>query len=82
MFLIPGAWNEDGKSPNIWDTFIHKNPEKIKNRDNADVACDSYHKYEEDIELLNSLGVNHYRFSISWARILPTGKYEIISIRK
>lgn len=52
---------------------MHTYPDKIENGANGDVACDSYHKWEEDVQLLKDLGVNHYRLSISWARILPDG---------
>lgn len=67
-YQIEGAWNEDGKGENIWDHFVHHNASLIKNKDNGDIACDSYHKYKEDIALAKELGVNHYRFSISWSR--------------
>lgn len=77
MYFNTGAWNEDGKGPNIWDNCTHENPGIIKNLENGDIACDSYHKYKEDIQLLKSLGVSHYRFSISWSRIFPTGEQYI-----
>jgi beta-glucosidase len=71
-YQIEGAWNEDGKGLSIWDTFSHT-PGKVRNGDNGDVACDTYHRYEEDIQLMKELGIQVYRFSVSWPRILPDG---------
>lgn len=71
--LLLGAWNTDGKGSNIWDILTHERPNVIDDKSNADIACDSYHKYKEDVQLIKSLGANHYRFSISWSRLLPTG---------
>ncbi|XP_069695513.1 myrosinase 1-like [Periplaneta americana] len=72
-YQIEGAWNYGGKGPNIWDTTTHKHPEFIKDGSNGDVAANSYFKYKEDVQLLKQIGANVYRFSISWARILPDG---------
>ncbi|XP_072388611.1 myrosinase 1-like [Diabrotica undecimpunctata] len=72
-YQFEGAWNEDGRGPSIWDTFTHKIPSPIKNNDSADVACDFYHRYKEDIKLAADLGAKLYRFSISWSRVLPSG---------
>ncbi len=69
---IEGAWLEGGKGLNIWDAFSHT-PGKIANGDTSAVACDHYHRFEEDIDLMHQLGVKGYRFSISWSRILPDG---------
>jgi len=75
-YQIEGAVTEDGRGPSIWDTFSHI-PGKVKGNDNGDVACDSYHRYPEDIALLKKLGVKVYRFSIAWPRILPQGTGEV-----
>lgn len=75
-YQIEGAWNEDGKGPNIWDTFSHI-PGKIKNLDTGDTACDHYHRFREDVALMKSLGLKAYRFSFSWARLLPQGIGEV-----
>lgn len=75
-YQVEGAFNEDGRGRSIWDTFAH-HPGNIHNGDNGDVACDSYHRYEEDIALMKELGIQTYRFSISWPRILPDGTGEV-----
>ena len=71
-FQIEGAAAEDGKGPSIWDTFSHT-PGKVIDGSNGDVACDHYHRYAEDVELIASLNVNAYRFSVSWSRVQPAG---------
>jgi len=76
-YQIEGAWNEDGKGESIWDKFVHDGQGHIKNDDTGDVACDSYHKYKEDVALLKAMGMNSYRFSIGWTRILPNGIGEV-----
>ncbi|XP_061162615.1 uncharacterized protein LOC133171833 [Saccostrea echinata] len=79
-YQVEGAWNEDGRGPSIWDTFSHIKG-KIENNDTGDVACDSYHNFQQDVELLKELGVSHYRFSISWSRIYPLGTTEMLNQR-
>src|SRR5215831_20262966 len=71
-YQIEGAWDEDGKGASIWDTYAHT-PGNIENDDNGDVANDHYHRYEEDVGLLESIGATAYRFSIAWPRIFPEG---------
>ena len=71
-FQIEGAVAEDGRGESIWDRFSHT-PGRIHNGDTADVACDHYHRWPEDIEIMQRLGVRGYRFSIAWPRIIPTG---------
>jgi beta-glucosidase len=71
-YQIEGAWDADGKGESIWDRFSHT-PGKIKEAASGDVACDHYHRYQEDVALMQALGLNAYRFSIAWSRILPDG---------
>jgi beta-glucosidase len=71
-YQIEGAAAEDGKGPSIWDTFSHE-PDRIADGSTGDVACDHYHRLEEDLDLMQRLGIGGYRFSIAWPRIQPTG---------
>ena len=71
-YQIEGAVAEDGRAPSIWDTFSHT-PGKVQDGDTGDVADDHYHRYAEDVELMASLGVGWYRFSLAWPRLLPDG---------
>ena len=71
-YQIEGAVAADGRSPSIWDTFSHT-PGKIDNDDHGDVACDHYHRWREDIDLMRRLGTNAYRLSIAWPRVVPGG---------
>lgn len=75
-FQIEGACDEDGKSPSIWDEFSRV-PGKIRSGESAEVACDHYHRWRQDIALMRSLGLKAYRFSISWPRVLPEGSGEV-----
>ncbi|MCB1105941.1 MAG: family 1 glycosylhydrolase, partial [Cephaloticoccus sp.] len=70
---IEGAWREDGRGPCIWDAFSHI-PGKTNLNQNADVACDHYHRVEEDVALMKAMGLKAYRFSFSWSRLLPLGR--------
>ncbi|GIJ43482.1 beta-glucosidase [Virgisporangium aliadipatigenens] len=71
-YQIEGAVDVDGRKPSIWDTFCRV-PGAIDNGDTGDVACDHYHRWPQDVDLLRRLGVDAYRFSIAWPRILPDG---------
>ena len=71
-YQIEGAVDEDGRGPSIWDTFAHT-PGTVLRGDTGDVACDHYHRWECDLDLLQDLGVRSYRFSIAWPRVVPAG---------
>ncbi len=70
-YQIEGAWDKDGKGESIWDRFSHSG--RVKGNSTGDVACDSYHRYKEDITLIKQLNLSSYQFSISWPRIQPKG---------
>jgi beta-glucosidase len=72
-FQIEGAVRIEGRGDSIWDTYCRQ-PGRVKNGDTGDVACDHYHRYAEDVALMRDLGVDAYRFSLSWPRILPRGR--------
>ncbi|XP_071110740.1 lactase/phlorizin hydrolase-like [Haliotis cracherodii] len=67
-FQIEGAFDADGRGESIWDNFA-----RVDNNHTGRIACDSYHKYQDDVNLLKNMGVSHYRFSIAWSRIFPDG---------
>jgi beta-glucosidase len=71
-YQIEGAFDEDGRKPSIWDTFTHAG--YSSDGSNADVTADQYHKYKEDVKLLSKMGVDAYRFSIAWPRLIPDGR--------
>lgn len=71
-YQIEGAVHEDGRGESIWDRFAHA-PGKIANGDTGDIACDHYHRYADDIAIMSRLGLDAYRFSIAWPRIIPVG---------
>jgi beta-glucosidase len=71
-YQIEGAAHVDGRGQSVWDTFSHT-PGKVHGGDTGDIACDSYHRYREDVALMRSLGLTGYRFSVSWPRVQPGG---------
>jgi beta-glucosidase len=72
-YQIEGGAKEGGKGPSIWDTFTHQ-PGNVVDHSDGDVACDHFHRWEEDVALMKELGAGGYRFSIAWPRIQPTGR--------
>src|SRR6185503_8315502 len=72
-YQIEGAAHEDGKGPSIWDRFAHE-PGRTRFGQTGDVACDHYHRYRDDVALMHTLGLQSYRFSIAWSRVLPEGR--------
>ncbi len=72
-FQIEGAHQSDGKGKSIWDTFC-EDPKNIADQSNGHIACDHYHLWEQDVDMIATLGVNAYRFSISWPRVQPDGE--------
>ncbi|MCB1996107.1 MAG: family 1 glycosylhydrolase, partial [Rhodoferax sp.] len=72
-FQIEGAAQADGKGPSIWDRFCAE-PGRIADASNGDVACDHVQRWREDLDLIAALGVDAYRFSVSWPRVQPSGQ--------
>jgi len=72
-YQIEGAVGADGRGESIWDRFVRE-PGRIDNGDTGDVACDHYHRWREDLQLMQRLGLRSYRFSVAWPRVMPTGK--------
>lgn len=72
-YQIEGAVAEGGRAPSIWDTFSHT-PGRVWNGDTGDTACDHYHRLDTDLDLMAELGLEAYRFSIAWPRVVPTGR--------
>jgi beta-glucosidase len=71
-YQVEGAAYEDGKGLSVWDTYCHR-PGAIRNNQTGDLACDHYHRFREDIALMRAIGLQAYRFSICWSRVLPEG---------
>ncbi|KAK7243528.1 hypothetical protein RIF29_38327 [Crotalaria pallida] len=72
-YQYEGAAYEGGKGPSVWDIFTHRYPDRVADHSNGDVAVDFYHRYKEDIRMMKDIGLQAFRFSISWSRILPSG---------
>lgn len=72
-YQIEGAASEGGRRPSVWDTFC-RTPGRIREGHTGEAACDHYHRFEQDFDLMANLGIRHYRFSIAWPRVLPDGR--------
>ncbi|MFH1179670.1 MAG: GH1 family beta-glucosidase [Candidatus Bathyarchaeota archaeon] len=75
-YQIEGATTQDGRAPSIWDTYVRV-PGAIENGDTGDTACDHYNRYLEDVALMKQLGLNAYRFSVAWSRVIPKGRGKV-----
>ncbi|QRN79848.1 MAG: family 1 glycosylhydrolase, partial [Nocardiopsis sp. BM-2018] len=75
-YQVEGAATEGGRGPSIWDTYC-RTPGRVARGESGDVACDHYHRYAEDVALLADLGVDLYRFSVSWPRVQPEGRGKV-----
>ncbi|MFX1418738.1 MAG: GH1 family beta-glucosidase [Promethearchaeota archaeon] len=75
-YQIEGAWNEDSKGESVWDALCHTK-KLIRDGNTGDIACDHYHRYKEDVQLMKEMNLQAYRFSVSWPRIFPKGKGKI-----
>ncbi|KAJ4844566.1 hypothetical protein Tsubulata_008194 [Turnera subulata] len=75
-YQVEGAANKSGRGPSIWDTFAHDQPDRIRDGRNGDVAVDFYNRYKEDLKMMKGTGLNAFRFSISWSRIIPQGQIQ------
>ncbi len=75
-YQIEGAAHDGGRGLSVWDTFSHTEG-KVANRHTGDVACDHYHRVEQDVAMMAHLGLQSYRFSISWSRVMPDGRGEV-----
>nr|XP_028599616.1 cytosolic beta-glucosidase-like isoform X1 [Podarcis muralis]XP_028599617.1 cytosolic beta-glucosidase-like isoform X1 [Podarcis muralis]XP_028599618.1 cytosolic beta-glucosidase-like isoform X1 [Podarcis muralis] len=78
-YQVEGGWDADGKGPSVWDTFTHQGGDRVFKNQTGDVACGSYALWEEDLKCIKQLGLTHYRFSLSWSRLLPDGKTGFIN---
>jgi len=74
-YQVEGAWQEDGKGPSVWDTYT--NVYNLAGGETGNVAIDQYHRYAEDVELMKQMGIQSYRFSVAWSRVLPEGTGEV-----
>ncbi|MDO8364081.1 MAG: family 1 glycosylhydrolase, partial [Actinomycetota bacterium] len=75
-YQIEGAVHADGRGPSIWDAFCRV-PGNVANGDHGDVACDHYHRLDDDLDMMASLGLQAYRFSVAWPRVLPAGTGQV-----
>jgi beta-glucosidase len=75
-YQIEGATHEDGRGESVWDRFC-ATPGKVRSGDNGDIACDFFHRYRDDVKLMKELGLDAFRFSIAWPRVLPNGRGEV-----